>query len=140
MIYIEEATIDSTSYNLFVSWILSEWGEVDPFPKLEERGLLPLPLLAFKDSEVVGGLQFSYYTDKEKKVKAIWVNTLYVAPAYRGQGIATLLIARAVAQMKQTKQSELFVYTNVPELYQKLGWETIKETDSNFVLKVSLVD
>jgi len=139
MIYIKKAVIESTDYKQFLSWIMAEWGEVDSFPDVNERGELPFPLLVFKDNEVVGGLQFSYYTDPETGVRAIWINTLYVLPAFRGHGIARMLIKQAEFVMIKTTQPELFVYTHVPKLYSEVGWETVKKNDNHSVLRI-LID
>ncbi len=58
----------------------------------------------------------------------------------RGQGIASELINRGVSQVSAATQSNLYVYTNVPSLYESLGWLAVDiESEPNHkVMKVSL--
>ena len=138
MINLSVSKISSPSYKKFYSWILTEWGKVDPYPNEDLRGELPLPILAFHKKTLVGGLQFSYYNNPEYDGNGIWINAVFVEPSQRGKGIASKLIGRAEKEMSNTSQHSLFVYTDKPRLYLKRGWVILKEESENFVLKLTV--
>jgi GNAT superfamily N-acetyltransferase len=125
---------------LLRKWLVAEWGEIDPFEGTIEGVDVPLPLLALENENLVGGLSFtSAMTPGSEKI-GLWINTLLVALECRGKGIATQLVKQASIEALRTNASVLYVYTAVPALYQKLGWEIVNSSGGNTVLKMVLVN
>ncbi|CAL6170129.1 N-acetyltransferase domain-containing protein [Vibrio alginolyticus] len=101
---------------------------------------LPPVIVAMKSNEVIGGLAYSRYQESHGNSEVVWFNAVYVSPNWRGQGIASELISRGVSQVTSTTQSNLYAYTNVPPLYESLGWSVVDiESEPNHkVMKVQL--
>ena len=119
----------------FREWIEKEWGKLDSNDHDSEDLSIPSPLLAVKDSELLGGLGFTSFSIPGASKTGLWVNTLLVAPEYRNIGIGSKLVLTAEAEAARSMERELFVYTDVPDLYQRLGWIIVDDTNESKVLK-----
>lgn len=135
MTEIKVANIDSAEYKIFKNWIIREWGEVNQLPDIEKITETPLPLLALQNQDLAGGLTFIYYTSPEKNRKVLWINSVYIEDKKRGNGIASKLILEAEKIVQKHNYNELYVYTDKPNLYLKLGWKVIKVEGYHSVLK-----
>jgi GNAT superfamily N-acetyltransferase len=116
-------------------WFVAEWGRVDPFESSKDGLVSPSPLLAIDGVQLLGGLAFTRYAVSGSEKIGLWINALFVAPAHRGMGIGSELIRGSKAEAARIKESELFAYTDVPELYQKLGWQVESHSAEGTVLK-----
>lgn len=116
-------------------WFQLEWGEVDGFERNRTLRDIPAPLLALNDSNLLmGGLAFTTYPRPDGRGPGVWINALFVAPGFRGQGIASSLVCAAEAEARGQDIPDLFVYTDVPRLYQTLGWFVLSEHGEHLVL------
>ncbi|MGL1892708.1 MAG: GNAT family N-acetyltransferase [Spirochaetaceae bacterium] len=138
MVIIKNAELNTTDYEQFKKMVLDKWGTVEQLADNEDLYQLPMPLLAYYNIRLAGGLSFSHYKSPEKDVDSIWINTVYIDQKYRRKGIASLLIIKAEEVLKST-ESEIFVFTDKPNLYKKLGWEIVSQKEKDFVLKRSLL-
>ncbi|WP_299140914.1 GNAT family N-acetyltransferase [uncultured Vibrio sp.] len=121
----------------------SEWKDFEfktayPEPSKHDNIQLPPVLVVLRENVVIGGLAYSHFQEPHQVRDVVWINAVYVDEEWRGQGIASELIKRAVEQMpgfyqsaaSQDPTSELYAYTNIPSLYLSLGWSTVDiETD-----------
>jgi len=119
----------------FREWVDAQWDEVDPFSGVAGGIFVPPPILAIDDQKLLGGLAFTSSSIPGGEEAGVWVNALLVATEYRRIGIASELIKAAVVEAGQFKLKELFVYTDVPELYQKLSWLVVDGPGESTVLK-----
>lgn len=124
----------------FREWVEKEWGAVDSFSGTVEGFLVPAPILAIDEQELMGGLGFTSSTKPDSEDTGIWVNVLLVASKYRNKGIGSQLIQAAEAAASHIKVKELFVYTDVPAIYQKLDWSIVEEKNESTVLKKFAID
>lgn len=93
---------------------------------------LPSPLIAVCDDEVIGGLAYTFHPEPRGDIDVVWLNALYISSDYRGQGIASTLISESLKTITKLNQNRVYVYTNIPTLYQKLGWSFVEaETEEN---------
>ena len=107
-----------------------EWDNIDPF-KNEISGVkTPNPMLAIAGSTLVGGIVFSLWPDPIENQISIWVNGVIVKPEFRRQGIATKLITTAMKKVPC-----LYALTEIQDLYSKLGWIPIKDSDRGVILQ-----
>ncbi|WP_082880303.1 GNAT family N-acetyltransferase [Vibrio bivalvicida] len=83
---------------------------------------LPPVIVAMEDEELIGGLAFSRYQEPNGTEQVIWINAVFIAPKWRGKGIARQLINRAVEQVSAKEQAYLYANTNVSPLYISIGW------------------
>jgi GNAT superfamily N-acetyltransferase len=59
-----------------------------------------------------------------------WFGAFFVAPEWRGRGVATRLMERAVKEAARLKIARLYLWTHAAEgLYAKLGWEVVERTE-----------
>jgi len=137
MISVCTANLDSDLLKKFRSWVEAEWGAVDSFHEAHERAL-PAPLLALHDETLVGGLSFNWSAIPGTQELALWINTLLVAPQFRRRGIGSQLVAAAEDCAERSGVGDLYVYTGIPAIYRKLGWQLIEITGGNTVLKKAL--
>jgi len=101
----------------------SEWGIIDPFEGPDVDIVVPPPLFLLSEKhQLVGGLVFSSYAHPNKQMTSVWINALLVEPAYRGQGYASGLVHAAEVEAVKHGIIELFMLSEFPALYQKLGW------------------
>ena len=100
-------------------WVVSEWGEVESVENV------PPPLLAIEGEELRGGLIFSRFRKPDGKGLGLWVKALFVSPEYRRKGIASQLVQAAETEAANTGERELYALTDVPTLYQNLGWRRV---------------
>ena len=137
MIKIITAQPNSDNYKHFVQMILKEWGQVDQLPTSDTPNLLPMPLLALDGPNFTGGLSFIAFKHPSKECDALWINSVYVDAKQRGKGIASQLIRQAESVLLEDDVTELFVYSNKPSLYTKLGWEIVSVENNDYVLRKS---
>ncbi|MGF1803018.1 GNAT family N-acetyltransferase [Vibrio gigantis] len=94
---------------------------------------LPPVIVVLRDNVVIGGLAYSYFQEPHQVRDVVWINAVFVDPKWRGQGIASELIKRAVEQMPDYYQSQpskgltskLYAYTNITSLYLSLDWSIV---------------
>ena len=82
-------------------------------------------LVAVMNDVVMGGLAYSRFKEPHHGGEVIWINAVFVSAEYRGKGIASRLINAGVSQVLTSSQDYLYAYTNVPALYQSLGWSEV---------------
>ena len=140
MIKLAHNKLNEMDVRTFEKWVVREWGNVEPKVESLNHNAMPNPILAYEGIELVGGIKFTYYKNPSSEDKALWINALYVENSYRRKGIAQLLIEEAVLVAIKTSFTELFVYTDKPKLYSKLGWQVMTEKDNQFVLRFDLKD
>jgi len=133
MIKIISSEVNASKLNEYYNWVVDEWGTVDSFDKVKNGLELPAPLLALNEGTLVGGLSFTVYQSPSGSGMALWINTVYIHENSRGFGIASRLILKA-EEVSRKFCRELFVYTDKPDLYRKLGWRVVEEGEENTVL------
>jgi GNAT superfamily N-acetyltransferase len=112
-----------------------EWGEIDLFANRHQHIAIPAPLLAlFGQNKLAGGLSFTSYTKPDKESPAIWINAVFVVPECRRMGIASKLVREAEIVASRLSFNELFVLTDIPDLYQQLNWALVEEKPPNSIL------
>ncbi|MGB0835757.1 MAG: GNAT family N-acetyltransferase [Psychrobium sp.] len=125
--------LDAMFYGQWPGFQLSDIGLSNP--------KIPHPIAVICDDEVVGGLAFSLFEEPNTTAQVIWLNAVYIAPKYRGEGLASELISYAQSLLTG-RQKWLYAHTDVPSLYARLGWcEVEAQARANHkVMRVSLQD
>ncbi|NOJ08345.1 GNAT family N-acetyltransferase [Vibrio splendidus] len=117
----------------------SEWSDFKFKDTYKDCVQLPPVIVVLRDNVVIGGLAYSHFQEPHQVRDVVWINAVYVDAQWRGQGIASELINRGVKQVSSTVQTQLYVYTNVMELYQGLGWSVV-DIDSEAKHKVMSIE
>ncbi len=121
-----------------IDWWTTVWsdqiGSVEQAEKILRDSLstdaLPVHILAWLDDELVGSAALKdqelakLYPDNR-----FWLGSVFVAPAHRGNKIATALTNRVVELARERTLPHLYLQTvNLQGgLYAKLGWQAIEE-------------
>lgn len=119
-------------------WFVAEWGEVDSFGSETDGTAVPRPLLALQRDELIGGLAFSGFRQPDSTELGLWINALFVTPKHRRRGIASRLIRAAEAEAVRAGERRLFALTDIPTLYSKLGWHSVKRSSEGTVVAAVL--
>ena len=117
----------------------NEWSDFKFKDTYKDCVQLPPVIIVLRDNVVIGGLAYSHFQEPHQVRDVVWINAVYVDAQWRGQGIASELINRGVKQVSSTVQTQLYVYTNVMELYQGLGWSVV-DIDSEANHKVMSIE
>ena len=118
-------------------WFVEEWKEVEPFETNKEGIELPPPIIALENNELARGLSFTCYPIPGDEM-GLWVNALLVTPEKRGKGIGSDLVRKAMEEVSKLKFKEVYVRTEVPSLYQNLGWLRQSSNEEGTILKTKL--
>lgn len=94
----------------FREWVESEWGDTDPFECSADGIIFPSPILAIEGIELLGGLSFTSHAKPDSSSEGVWINTLYVAPAFRNRGIGAKLVHAAELEARKLVIEELYIY------------------------------
>jgi len=133
MIEIKSASSQQKAYEQFKTWLFNEWGPIEQLYS-EDTPALAMPILAFENDVLVGGMSFILYNKPGTSSKTMWINTLYIATEYRGKGIASQIILAAESVFTRWKEADMYVFTDKPSLYSKLGWQILIEEKEGWVL------
>lgn len=119
---------------LLCRWFVEEWkflpyqAEVDRLTKCCAADSIPLTLVALSGSEVVGTVGLILDDIEERPDISPWLASLYVAPPFRNQGVARMLIEAIVEKQTLLEIPSLYLFTSQTGLYQKFGWRDYEET------------
>lgn len=116
----------------------AEWGKVDSFTGSVNGLFIPAPIIALDQGRLLGGLSYTSAKRPDSDVPGLWINAVLVVPGYRGQGIATQLVKKAVDDARHAGFEVLFVYTDKPAFYEKLDFEITDDSHEHVILKTSL--
>lgn len=139
MLSIQSVNCDCPNLNILYHWFKDEWDDVEPLVSTKNGKVIPNPIIALNEDEMIGGLVFTRFLSPITKAQAVWINAVYIKPENRKQGISSQLINRAEQLVKEMGEPELLVFTHIPELYSKQNWQVVETHDDHFVLKSSLV-
>ena len=116
-----------------------EWGVFSAFETVVSGIKAPAPMVAVAHNKVIGGLVYSVWENPEKKQQhvvegitqppVVWINGVIVAPTWRKKGVACALIRKAM------HQKPLFALTDIPQLYEKVGWRILSESEKGFIVR-----
>lgn len=117
------AAVPTETLDQLHTWFTAEWGEIDGFETRHPGVTVPPPIVAVDDqNSLVGGLSFTSSTQPDSTQPGVWINMVLVSPDHRQKGIATRLVQAAEIEATKLGVRELFVLSQFPTLYQRLGW------------------
>lgn len=123
-IKIIDSEFTSPHLPLLHQWFEDEWGGDSFFITTRFEHVIPAPLMAIHNEQLIGGLAFTRYKSPLDEQVALWVNAIWMLPEWRGKAAASDLIKTAVGTAQSMGQRHIFALTDIPKLYIKNGWST----------------
>lgn len=116
-----------SSGGIVLEWLRAMWSDAnDVFAStLQPSADRPGAVIAVSAHAPVGVLAYKRFQAASQTQPELWINALYVVPEQRRRGIGRQLIQFAMEHATPRFADELFVYTDVPGLYEALGWRTL---------------
>ncbi len=118
---------------LVAGWIYDEFWTGKPGVSVEtfvarlgeatDPDRVPLSLLALSDGRPVGTVNLVHTDSEARPDLHPWLAALVVVPEARGQGIGSALVRELNAEAARLGFGELFLGTDIPEFYSRLGAE-----------------
>jgi len=98
-------------------------GEADLVDALRRRGAVILSLVAEQEGEVVGHILFSPVTisDDDKRVTAVGLGPMAVAPGYQRMGIGSQLVEAGLMWLREAGH-EVVIVLGHPKYYPRFGF------------------
>jgi len=124
------------------AWQQAQFGYLTPAMNLDQRterlrrslqkDALPMALIALEDGETPAGSAGILTATITLAHLTPWLSSVYVPENFRGQGIASALSVRAVAEAARLGFEQMYLFTPHSEsLYARLGWKTFARTAHN---------
>lgn len=117
------------------AWHHSQWAELNPGFSLAQRldmmqaylNDYPVPsTFVAVDPEPMGSAAIIANDMDSHPEWTPWLASVFVAPAYRNQGIGGRLVRHAMNQAKKAGIAELYLFTpDREDFYRRLGWEVL---------------
>lgn len=117
------------------SALIPNWHEPDALAELQThtgKRAIPTTLLALAhdpadgDDCLLGSVSLLANDHEQIRAYSPWLASLYVWPAFRGQGHGIALVQRCVEEARALGIKQLFLYTAAQQdFYRKLGWTEV---------------
>ena len=130
---------DTAFIDRITDWMYSWWGKDEGYSReavrvsmehsLRENGL-PQTFGLFSDGELIGMYQFTYSDLFVRPDIYPWLANVYVDPRFRGRGYGRMLLSAVPESALAAGIGELYLFTEIKGLYEKLGWRFMGELDS----------
>lgn len=120
------------------TWQYEEWGHLNPgdsvagrIARLQQhtgRPGIPTTLIAITAGTIMGTASLVQNDLTSHPHLSPFMASVYVAPAFRRQGIATALVHRAIAVATELGMAELYLITaDQQRLYAAIGWRPLEQ-------------
>jgi predicted N-acetyltransferase YhbS len=93
---------------------------------------LPLCRVAMAGSTVLGVVNLIDYDDPNPRVGTPWLAGMVVVPAERGRGLGSRLVRTLLADAQRLGFRELFLGTDGPRFYERLGARVHEQRRADF--------
>lgn len=115
-------------------WLHDEWDHMYPNATLEtrtkrleaqlNRDAVPLAVVAHRGNETIGSASLIASDMDTHPELTPWLASVFVIPAFRGQGAGRRLIARIMEECGKLGFEKFYLWTDKEEqLYASMGWE-----------------
>ncbi|PSJ20893.1 GNAT family N-acetyltransferase [Halomonas sp. ND22Bw] len=133
-------TVHSPHVPTLAGWAHDEWGHLHPGRRRAaaiatfraDCGSEGVPsVFAAMDGERPVGMASLVVDDMDdRRDLTPWLASVYVLPAWRGQGIASALVRRVEAEAQAHGVERFYLYTpDQQPLYRRLGWEDVEDRE-----------
>jgi N-acetylglutamate synthase-like GNAT family acetyltransferase len=124
---------------VLATWHHNEWSSLNPGQTLKQRiesmhaylsdELIPSTFIA-KDTHLMGSAAIIENDMDTRSELTPWLASVYVAPAFRNQGIGSRLVEHVMEEARKAGIRELYLFTpDRVSFYEKLGWRVLNEEE-----------
>ena len=127
-------------------WIHEEWWSDKPGHTVEtmasrlgeasDQNAMPLSLVALHAGNPVGTVNLVANDNEERPDLAPWLAALLVMPEHRGQGVGSDLVRALLKEAVRLRVRHLYLGTDTPEYYSKLGATMYDEVSDDYCIMV----
>ena len=127
-------------------WIHEEWWSDKPGHTVEtmasrlgeasDQNAVPLSLVALHAGNPVGTVNLVANDNEERPDLAPWLAALLVMPDHRGQGVGSNLVRALLKEAVRLRVRHLYLGTDTPEYYSKLGATMYDEVSDDYCIMV----
>jgi predicted N-acetyltransferase YhbS len=118
-------------------WHWTAWGQPGALPHWIEtlrgrahRDRIPTTFVAMAGDEPIGSVSIVERDMSTHPDLGPWLAAVYVAPDFRGRGVGSELVRRAVRRAAELGAERVYLYTDdAPGFYERLGWSAVAEED-----------
>jgi predicted N-acetyltransferase YhbS len=90
------------------------------------RDRIPTTLVAMAGDEPIGSVSIVERDMTTHPDLGPWLAAVYVEPLFRGRGVGSELVQRAVRRAAELGAKRVYLYTDdAPAFYERLGWSTV---------------
>lgn len=94
-----------------------------------QKSQLPMALVAYNNTEVIGTAALRLHDLEDRTDLSPWLGGVFVMPAHRGKGAASVLCQAVKRHAAGLGISSLYLFTQDQQrLYARLGWKYFEET------------
>ena len=122
---------------IIAKWIYEEWSYAFPMQTLQEiqKALfgrmneteMPITLVAHDERGVLGTASLKASDMEILTEISPWLSSVFVHPDYRGQGVASALVAEIEKIARQQGISKLHVFNPINQgVFEKMGWTVLQ--------------
>lgn len=128
------------------SWLIEEFFQDKPNHNVDnmvermkkgKRDEVPIGLIAFYNDKPAGVVNLLEHDLDSPSELTPWLCGLFVHADYRNLGIATALIDKCISETKRCNYSSLYLATDIPDFYLKLGW-TVNENTNQSIMRFDI--
>ena len=127
-------------------WIHEQWWSDKPGHTVEtmasrlgeasDQNAVPLSLVALHAGNPVGTVNLVANDNEERPDLAPWLAALLVMPEHRGQGVGSGLVRALLKEAARLRVRQLYLGTDTPEYYAKLGAAMYDEVSDDYCIMV----
>ncbi|MBR7111182.1 MAG: GNAT family N-acetyltransferase [Clostridia bacterium] len=138
-IEIRQITSKSEEFFAITNWFKSWWRKEENLTCDETQAIMensicvtefPRTYALFVDKKVVGAFQFTLFDLHVTPNIYPWLANVYVDEGERGKGYSKYLLEGAVQKAKEIGFKKLWLFTSHVGLYERYGFEFVKEVDT----------
>lgn len=119
-----------TYFNTVVDWLFDEWGRQNSNRNFWEswvksslgKAFIPQTYIALEHSEPIGTFSLWRCDLQSRQDLFPWFGGLYIERSKRSQGYGKALQKAALSIAFDLGHDELFLFTNIKNYYETLGW------------------
>ena len=114
---------DEPMVRLVATWLFEEFGKADPANSVD-RSIQRLKTQFVSSDDVLGTASMIRHDMNDRMDLSPWLGAVYVAPAFRGKGVASQLCKQVEQELRALTFSKAYLFTiDRQSLYLRNGWE-----------------